>query len=256
LPGRQPERVRQPPWPGLQHPALDALARVAHVGFIVTTVYGQLISVYEYPQAALLILGGSTVAAPLLPIRQLDSAAACHACGRCSGHRGAIALTARSPNAEILAARPAAESSAVLLVFVMLGVAVGAFQWTISPLFVTLKQAAAEWLVAQDAWGLLEGTARRLGPATPSREALAMALVPVAAAGLLLGLTMTTVGHLRAEAWASSAVGPVRVVLLAAGTAWSAALAWKLLGMRGAAGLARLAAWAWCCLPLGLAGAA
>jgi polyferredoxin len=322
------------------------------VAFVITTVYGQLISVYEYPRAALLVLGGSTVAAvavglvwgrgkrvwcrhlcpvsgvfallvqlaplhfraddgawrrhagpapavdcaPLLPLRQLNSAAACHACGRCSGHRGAISLTLRSPNAEILSARPAPEASAVLLVFGLLGVACGAFQWTLSPLFVMLKQVAADWLVAHEAWALLDGTAPwwllthepmaadvftwldggailayiggytalagglswsalgraagKLGPAGPSREALAMALVPLAAAGLLLGLSMTTVSHLRAEGWALAAASPLRAVALAGATAWSAVLAWKLVCLQGIAWVARLVAWAWCAVPV------
>lgn len=185
------------------------------VAFVLTTVYGQLISVYEYPQAALLILGGSTVAAmgigyfygkgkrvwcrylcpvsgvfgllarlapvhfkvdreawqrhpareaavdcaPLLPVRQLSSMAQCHACGRCSGHRGAVELALRSPQQEILAARSAGTAEALLLIFGMMGVALGAFQWTVSPWFVQLKQAAAEWLVARDLFWPLEGGA-------------------------------------------------------------------------------------------------
>ena len=176
------------------------------VAFVLTTIYGQLVSVYEYPQAALLILGGSSVAAaavgwfygkgkrvwcrylcpvsgvfallarlapvhfrvdrerwnrypartaavdcaPLLSVSHLQGMAQCHACGRCSGHREAVDLAWRAPNAEILGARTASTPEALLLIFGMLGVAVGAFQWTVSPWFVQAKQAAASWLIDRD----------------------------------------------------------------------------------------------------------
>ncbi|MBI3140590.1 MAG: 4Fe-4S binding protein [Rhodocyclales bacterium] len=185
--------------------------------FVATTVYGQLVSVYEYPKAALLVLGGSTVAAvaigfvygqgkrvwcrylcpvsgvfallsrvaplhfrvdqetwkrypartaavdcaPLLDVRHLKGNAQCHSCGRCSGHRDAVQLAARSPNAEILAGTPrdVRTSEALLLVFGLLGVAVAAFQWTVSPWFVALKQTAAEWLVEREWFLPLEDNA-------------------------------------------------------------------------------------------------
>ncbi|MBI5618261.1 MAG: 4Fe-4S binding protein [Gammaproteobacteria bacterium] len=183
------------------------------VAFALTTLYGQLVSVYQYPGPALLVLGGSTVAAiavglvygrgqrvwcrhlcpvngvfgllaklaplhfavdeaawkrhggrvsavdcaPLVDLRRMRNAAHCHACGRCSGHRGAIALSLRAPHRDILAARPGSTPTglAVLLVFGMLGLALGAFRWSASPWFVALKQAAAGWLVDRGAFALL-----------------------------------------------------------------------------------------------------
>lgn len=196
-----PRWMRWPGWPLL--------------AFAATTVYGQLVSVYEYPDATLLILGGSTLAAvavgavygrggrrvwcrylcpvngvfallakvaplhyradaaqwhqyqgprervdcaPLLDLRHLGSASDCHACGRCSGHRGAIALALRAPNREIVEGAGAAAASrpwpARLLVFGLLGLAPGAFQWSASPWFVALKQGAAQWLIERghDGW--------------------------------------------------------------------------------------------------------
>ena len=187
------------------------------VAFALTTVFGQLVSVYEYPKATLLVLGGSTVmavgvglvygrgkrvwcrylcpangvfallarlapihfrtdadawrraprhtqavnCAPLVDVRHLSSMSACHACGRCSGHRDAVQLEARSPNQEVqsLKASQASRWEVMVLVYGVLGIAVGAFQWSGSPWFVTVKQAVAGWLVAHDSFWLLQDNA-------------------------------------------------------------------------------------------------
>lgn len=199
------------------------------VAFVLTTLFGQMTSVYEYPKPALLVLGGSTVAAivvgfvygrgkrvwcrhlcpvtgvfgllakvapvhfavdraawdgatdpgqpvncaPLIDIRRMQSASPCHMCGQCAGQRGAVDLAWRSPEAEILVGRPSGrhEASGVahvglkadpqeiwparLLAFGMLGVALGAFQWSASPWFVAMKQAMATWLIDREiGWAL------------------------------------------------------------------------------------------------------
>lgn len=188
------------------------------LGFILTTLYGQLISVYDYPRAALLILGGSTVAAmlvgylygrgkrvwcrylcpvsgvfnllarlsplhyrvdpqawqanspphrsvpncaPLLDIRRMQGAADCHACGRCSGQRGAVWLTLRPMQQEILQPPQRGNShwDLRLLLYGMIGLAIGAFQWTLSPWLVSAKQAMAGWLVNHDMVWVLERSA-------------------------------------------------------------------------------------------------
>ena len=168
------------------------------VAFALTTVYGQLVSVYQYPLAVLAVLGGSTVAAmivgylygrnkrvwckylcpvngvfnllaklapwhfkvdeekwrhpviriepincaPLVPLRHMKGAGDCHVCGRCS-YRGAIALTPRSPEAEIVHVTEGEPWQTALLCFGLMGIAIGAFLWSASPWYVSAKQWAA-----------------------------------------------------------------------------------------------------------------
>nr|WP_253272929.1 4Fe-4S binding protein [Halomonas sp. PR-M31] len=100
--------------------------------------------------------------APLIPLKQLDSASDCHMCSRCSGYKNAMHLEARKPGSELITPsrdRPASIWEFVLLIFGLLGVAIGAFHWSASPWFVQLKQAAAVWLVNHDLMWPLETTA-------------------------------------------------------------------------------------------------
>ncbi|HKJ95158.1 MAG TPA: 4Fe-4S binding protein [Gammaproteobacteria bacterium] len=306
------------------------------VAFAGTTLYGQLASVYDYPGPALVVLGGSTMAAivvgaiygrnkrvwcrylcpvngvfgllaklsplhfradehawqraresgqrpdrvncpPLLALRGLDSASGCHMCGRCSGHRGAIALEPRRPGIEIETSggRDTTAGEYVLLVFGMIGLAMGAFQWSASPWYITVKQAAATWLVghgwiwplqASAPWWLLTdypaqndvltlldasvlllyvvvvtvlvgglitaalaAGALALGP-RPRRvmRHLAHALIPVAGAGLFVGLFGTTLSLLRADGVPVYWAGDLRAVMFAGASLWSLFLGWRL----------------------------
>lgn len=181
------------------------------VAFSLTTLYGQMVSVYQYPKAVLLVLGGSTVAAvvigylygrekrvwckylcpvsgvfgllsklapmhykvdaaawrgsynnairihpvncaPLVAMRQMEGTSDCHMCGRCSGYRDAIALSSRSPNHEVikLGGHLATGWQTTLIMCGLLGIAIGAFQWTVNPHFIEVKQLAAEWLIERD----------------------------------------------------------------------------------------------------------
>ncbi|PTB20376.1 hypothetical protein C9I57_10840 [Trinickia symbiotica] len=309
------------------------------VAFGLTTIYGQMVSVYQYPLAVLLVLGGSTLAAivigllygrekrvwcrylcpvngvfsllarlapfhykvdedawrrsykqgeqghrvipincaPLVPLRNMKGAASCHMCGRCSGHREAIALSWRSPSHEVVELGRQAGNAwdTALVLYGLLGVAIGAFHWTVSPWFVQLKQFLAMWLIDHDVtWPLatnapwfilthypdqndvfswLDGTlvvgyilatalvygtallalialaARVLGSWDRQRlHHLTQALIPVAGAGVFLGLSATTVSLLRAEHLALDWVPVVRIAVLAVANSWSAWLGWRI----------------------------
>ena len=185
--------------------------------FVCTTIYGQMVSVYQYPKPVLVILGGSTLAAiavgfvygrnkrvwcrylcpvngvfgllaklapvhyavdrtpgttgaapardrrraldcaPLVPVRTMRGASACHMCGRCAGFKDAVALATRPASRRSSSRRPGGEAVGDGADrFGLLGVAPGAFLWSSSPWFVAVKQQLAEWLVAHDIVWLLE----------------------------------------------------------------------------------------------------
>ncbi len=307
--------------------------------FACTTLYGQMVSVYQYPRPTLLILGGSTVAAaavgylygrnkrvwcrylcpasgvfallakiaplhfrvepalwqrsqlvkekpgpvncaPLVPLRTMRGGSDCHMCGRCSGFRGAIRLARRSPNHEIvhIAGQTAKPWESVLIVFGLMGLALGAFQWSASPWFVAAKQWAAArlveagvmwpldatapwWLLTHypdrnDVLTLLDGAlliayvaivallggltamsmlslaTRCLGRWNASRlHHLAQALIPLAGAGVFLGLSNLTVSQLRSDGIVVPFVGEMRAAMLVMATSWSAVLCWRITAL-------------------------
>ena len=96
--------------------------------------------------------------APLVAVKTMRGASHCHMCGRCSGFRGEVTLSRRSPNAEIVdvAGEKPKPWDTMLIVFGLMGLAAGAFHWAASPTYVRIKQTLAEWLVDKDIFWPLE----------------------------------------------------------------------------------------------------
>jgi hypothetical protein len=102
----------------------------------------------------------------MVRIRRMTGPAECHMCARCSGLQGAVVLAGRSPGHEIARIEPAEAQAwdAALIVFGMIGLAIGAFEWSATPWFARLRTMLADrildhgpaWLLADDApWWLL-----------------------------------------------------------------------------------------------------
>ncbi len=83
--------------------------------------------------------------APLIPIKTMQGASACHMCGRCSGYRGAIRLCWRNPASDIVhgSGRLATMWETILIVPVLLGLVPAALHWSDSGLFQVIRL----WLV-------------------------------------------------------------------------------------------------------------
>lgn len=97
---------------------------------------------------------------------------------------------------------------------------------------VLLAYIGATALVLGTVFSLLLAAAVRLAGAWSWRHFhhLAQALIPMAGAGVFLGLTMTTVSLLHGEGMALSGLQPARALLVAGAAGWSVWLAWRIAG--------------------------
>ncbi|RCL01451.1 MAG: hypothetical protein JSC085_000334 [Candidatus Tokpelaia sp. JSC085] len=213
----------------------------------------------------------------MISIQRLNGVSACHMCGRCAGYRNAVVLKARSCNEEIV--EYGAQKNNIweirLLLYGMIGVAIGAFTWTINPWFVHFKLILAKWLIEHDIFwplsntapwwiltnypanndslnwidgfciivyilgaGLLFGVflsvvlsliATLMRQKLVLKQHLAQALLPIAAMGLFLGLTMTTVKLLQYDMGILWQLNDIRVFFVFVASLWSFYLGIRIL---------------------------
>lgn len=179
------------------------------------------------------------VCAPLIPIKQMKSASACHACGRCSGYREAVELAARAPGAEILSdPLPAVTTTqALTLLSGMLGFSSIAF------LLGRLREsgllmgglpeqlglmAAGTLLLSLLAWSFIRLACRLLACPALSWQQLSLGLIPLAAISLFLWPASQALALAFPACWTNDRLALIRLPFLAASLCCSLWLGWKL----------------------------
>ena len=190
--------------------------------------------------------------APLINIRQMQSASACHACGRCSGYRNAVRLAARHPAQELLSADSHSIDNAdlFLLLWCMAGICTVSLAWpesfwyrlymetilsaglpfdTVFPWWLAESPAALYRLFLIAAGGTLLGTvlygmlrlAGRLAN-LPSWKPLALCLIPLVGWGLFSGIC-----HISFSVWQECGLCAI----------WYRTFEWCILGFASAGSL-------------------
>jgi hypothetical protein len=250
------------------------LAKLAPLHFAVDT---EQWNAYRLPEGARF---QPVHCAPLVAIRTMKSNTQCHMCGNCSGFRGgAVKLALRSPNHDIVnvAGLKAKPWETVLIVFGLLGIAIGAFLWSASPWMVQAKIASASFLIGHglkdllhvtlpwwiltdypernDVLTLLDGVllvgfilvfavvngivvsaclgaaAAACGWSAQRFHHFAQALIPLAGAGVFLGLSALTVTLLAQDGFSMDWVEELRIVMLTGATVWALWLGWRIAGL-------------------------
>lgn len=180
------------------------------------------------------------VCAPLIPIKQMKSASACHACGRCSGYREAVDLTVRPPGAEILSnPLPAITTTqALTLLFSMLGVSFAAFfldQLSASSLPIGSLPArlgllaACTLLSGAFAWAPVRMACHTLACRALSWQQLSLGLIPLAGVSLFLGPASQALALAFPAFWSSERLALLRLAFLGISLCCSLWLGWHLI---------------------------
>ncbi|NLC24119.1 MAG: 4Fe-4S binding protein, partial [Oxalobacter sp.] len=178
--------------------------------------------------------------APLINIKQMQSASACHACGRCSGYRGAVELVIRKMDHEILSAVSSKTSTvqALTLLFGMIGISTATLAFsrqafgnlTDTSMLLTLGLISGSgMLLGGVLWGLMWLAYRITRPFSVSWQQLSLGLTPLAGIGLFTGFSTLFPDFIEPAHWAGQVFFLLQLLLLASAFLFSFWLGYRLI---------------------------